>query len=150
MISVIFVAALILLDQLVKLWALNYLQPVGVIPLIEGVFQLQYIENRGAAFSIFQNQTLPLAIVSIVVLAAIVVAFRKGMIRTRLGRLSLLMVAGGAVGNLIDRLLRGFVVDLFDFVLIHFPVFNVADIFIVVGGILFVYYYMFQHDKAAK
>lgn len=148
MISVIFVAGLILLDQLVKIWALRVLAPVGTIPLIDGIFQLRYIENRGAAFSMLQNQTLPLIIVSVIVVAAIIFAFQRNMLRTTLGRFSLLLVVSGAIGNLIDRIFRGFVVDLFDFVLIHFPVFNVADIFIVVGGILFVFYFMFQHDKA--
>ena len=68
--------------------------------------------------------------------------------QTVLGRWSLVLIAAGALGNAIDRVAHGFVVDLFDFRLIHFPVFNVADIFICIGGALFVIYFMFQHkDK---
>ena len=76
----------------------------------------------------------------------------KHLIQTALGRWSLVLVAAGALGNAIDRVAHGFVVDLFDFRLIHFPVFNVADIFICVGGVLFVVYFLFQHkdeDAAA-
>ena len=74
--------------------------------------------------------------------------FQKMLMQTALGNWSLVLIAAGAVGNAIDRVARGFVVDMFDFRLIHFPVFNVADIFICVGGVLFVIYFMFQHkDK---
>lgn len=75
-------------------------------------------------------------------------AFYKKLILTKVGRWSLAFVAGGAVGNLIDRILHGYVVDMFYFELIDFPVFNVADIFIVIGGFLFAYYILFQYDKA--
>ena len=61
--------------------------------------------------------------------------------------LSLVLIAAGALGNAIDRVMHGFVVDMFDFRIIHFPVFNVADIFITVGGVLFVLYVLFQHKE---
>ena len=70
---------------------------------------------------------------------------RKDLIQTKLGCWSLVMVAAGALGNAIDRVIRGFVVDMFDFRLIHFPVFNVADIFICVGGVLFILYFGSQN-----
>ena len=62
----------------------------------------------------------------------------------------LILVAAGALGNAIDRVAHGFVVDMFDFRLIHFPVFNVADIFICAGGVLFVLYFMFQHKETSE
>ena len=71
---------------------------------------------------------------------------QKKLMQTALGRWSLVLVAAGALGNAIDRVVHGFVVDLFDFRLINFPVFNVADIFICVGGALFVIYFLFQHQ----
>ena len=76
---------------------------------------------------------------------AIFIVLRINYLQTGLGRWSLALVAAGALGNAIDRVVHGFVVDLFDFRLINFPVFNVADIFICVGGALFVIYFMFQH-----
>ena len=70
--------------------------------------------------------------------------------QTQLGCWSLILVAAGALGNAIDRVAHGFVVDMFDFRLIHFPVFNVADIFICAGGVLFVLYFMFQHKETSE
>ena len=148
MLAILAIALMVALDQLVKYWAATVLKAAGTIPLIENVFHLTYVENRGAAFSLLQNKIWLFVVLTIAILIAIAVAIHKGAVRTALGRWSLYIIAGGAVGNLIDRMARGFVVDLFDFRLIHFPVFNVADIFVCVGGVLFVYYFLFQHDQA--
>lgn len=149
-----FVAAFILLliglDQLVKYWALTVLAQVPTMPLISGVFHLTYVENRGAAFSILQNQRWFFLLITPVILAGIFYVLKKGMIQTGLGRFSMYLITAGAIGNLIDRALRGFVVDLFDFCLIDFPVFNVADIYLVCGVALFAYYILFQHKEAGQ
>lgn len=139
---------MILLDQAVKYWAAGTLAQVGTIPLLDGVFHLTYIENRGAAFSILQNQRWFFLVITPIILAVVLYALKKGLIRTRLGRCAMYLITAGALGNLIDRIFRGFVVDLFDFRLIHFPVFNVADIYVVCGVALFFFYILFQHDKA--
>lgn len=150
MIPIIAVILMVAADQLVKHWALTVLKPVGTIALIPHVFQLTYVENRGAAWSILQNQIWLFALLTIAILIAIVVALRKHIIKTTFGHWSLYIIAGGAIGNLIDRLWRHFVVDLFDFRLIHFPVFNIADILVCVGGAMFVFYMMVQHDQVKK
>lgn len=141
---------MIVVDQVVKHWTFTVLQPQHTIPLIENVFHLTYIENRGAAFSMFakfDSRWIFVALASVITLA-ICYTLSKKLMQTALGSWSLVLIAAGAVGNAIDRVARGFVVDMFDFRLIHFPVFNVADIFICVGGILFVIYFMFQYkDK---
>lgn len=142
-------AALVLigLDQAVKYWALTSLQAQHTIPLIENVFHLTYVENRGAAFSLFAQFDSRWIFVTLacVITIVILVVLQKKLMQTALGRWSLVLVAAGALGNAIDRVVHGFVVDLFDFRLINFPVFNVADIFICVGGALFVIYFLFQH-----
>lgn len=150
MIPILAIVLMVAADQLVKYWAVTTLQAVGTIPVIENAFHLTYLENRGAAFSILQDKIWFFVVLTAVVLGAMAYALHKGMVKTTLGQWSLYIIAGGAIGNLIDRVLRGFVVDLFDFRLIHFPVFNVADIFVCVGGALFVYYFLFQHDKADR
>lgn len=147
------VLLMIAADQLVKYWAFTSLQAQHTIPLIENVFHLTYVENRGAAFSLFaqfDSRWIFVALAAIITVAIFAV-LRKRYIQTALGRWSLVLVAAGALGNAIDRVIHGFVVDMFDFRLIHFPVFNVADIFICIGGVLFVIYFMFQHkdDKEA-
>lgn len=144
---------MIVLDQVVKYWALTSLQAQHTIPLIENVFHLTYVENRGAAFSLlaqFDSRWIFVAL-AVIITIVIFIVLRIDYIQTALGRWSLVLVAAGALGNAIDRVIHGFVVDLFDFRLINFPVFNVADIFICVGGVLFVIYFMFQHkDKVPE
>lgn len=148
MIIAIVIILMVLIDQLVKYWALVDLSSIGTIPLIDGIFHLTYVENRGAAFGILQDQRWLFLLMTPIILIILGYILHKGYIRTRLGKVSLYLIAAGAVGNLIDRAWHGFVVDLFDFRLIHFPVFNVADIYVVVGVLLFFYYYLIQHDKA--
>lgn len=147
MILLLLVVLIIGADQLVKFWAVQTLMSGSSIVLIPGIFRLTYVENRGAAFSFLENHISFFVIATLLVLCAIIYAFLKKLIPTKLGRLALAFVAGGAVGNLIDRILHGYVVDMFYFELIDFPVFNVADIFIVIGGILFAYYVLVQYDK---
>ena len=141
------VLLMIAADQLVKYWAFTSLQAQHTIPLIENVFHLTYVENRGAAFSLFAqfDSRWIFVALAVIITVAIFAVLRKRYIQTTLGRWSLVLVAAGALGNAIDRVIHGFVVDMFDFRLIHFPVFNVADIFICIGGALFVIYFMFQH-----
>ena len=142
-------AALVLIgiDQAVKYWAFTSLQAQHTIPLIENVFHLTYVENRGAAFSLFAqfDSRWIFVMLACIITVVILVVLQKKLMQTALGRWSLVLVAAGAVGNAIDRVVHGFVVDLFDFRLVSFPVFNVADIFICVGGALFVIYFLFQH-----
>lgn len=149
---IILAALMIGLDQAVKYWAWTTLQVQQSIPVLDDIFHLTYVENRGAAFSMFaqfDSRWIFVALAAIVTVA-ITIALMKGWMQTAWGRWSLVLVAAGAVGNAIDRAIHGFVVDLFDFRLIHFPVFNVADIFICVGGVLFVIYFLFQHQDEEK
>ncbi len=144
------VFAIVCLDQLVKFWAIQTLMDGSPIVLIPNIFQLTYVENRGAAFSFLEDQIWFFVLTTVCVLVAIFYAFYKKMILTKVGKWSLIFVAGGAIGNLVDRILHGYVVDMFYFELIDFPVFNVADIFIVIGGILFAYYVVIQYDKVKQ
>ncbi len=117
-------------DQLVKYWARIDLstQPGGTIPLIQDVFHLTYAENRGAAFSILQDQRwLFLVLTSVVCLAIIYILFIRKPTLEKMPGIPLAFFLGGAIGNVIDRAVRGYVVDMFDFRLISFAVFNVAD-----------------------
>lgn len=146
MLAVLSILGMIALDQAVKYWAVQVLEPLGDIPLLEGIFHLTYVENRGSAFGLFLNQRMLFMILTPVVLAVIAFALWRRVIQTKLGKWSLYLLFGGAVGNFIDRMLRGYVVDLFYFKLIDFPVFNVADVFICSGAALFFIYFQFQHQ----
>ena len=151
----IYICAILLMiaaDQAVKYWAFTSLQAQQTIPLINGVFHLTYIENavqHSACFAQFDSRWI-FVVLAIMITVAIFTAIYRNMLQTQLGCWSLILVAAGALGNAIDRVARGFVVDMFDFRLIHFPVFNVADIFICVGGVLFVLYLCFSTRRQAK
>ena len=147
--GIIAIVVLVSLDQFVKYLTVTHLMLKPIV-LIENVFELTYVENKGAAWSILENQIWFFILMTVIILALIAYAFYKKMIYTKLGQISLVLICAGAIGNLIDRITHGYVIDMFSFKLINFPVFNVADICIVCGGILFVYYMMFQHDKYAE
>ena len=144
------IVLLIGIDQLSKVWALNSLKNIGSISIIENVFHLTYVENRGAAFGMLQNNQ---TIFIIVALAASI--FGLYYLHTKkvnlLGKASIILIISGAIGNLIDRVRLGFVVDYFDFRFIWEYVFNVADIFVVVGTIMLcVYIIFFEEEKQVK
>ena len=141
------------LDQFTKYLTVEYLKPVGEIPLIEGVFHLEYVENSGAAWGTMEGQMLFFYVVTAVMLVGMVLALYKNWVRGGFGRTVVLLLIGGTLGNFIDRVRLGYVVDMFSFTLIDFPVFNVADIFLTCGcAALFVYLIFFDEklQKAAK
>jgi len=146
--GLLIVIFIIVFDQLSKFAALNYLKEVGDIPLIQDIFHLTYVENRGAAFGLFQNQKLFFIVTTTLVVAAIIyylIRTRKMMWPLRIG---LYLIIGGAIGNLIDRVRFGFVVDFFHIVN-RWPVFNIADSAIVVGAVL-VSYIILRYDTVTK
>lgn len=146
---IVIILALTALDQAVKYWAFTILRERGTIPLITNVFHLTYVENRGAAFSLFSwlnFRWLFVVLAAAITIILFLLLYRK-VIQTKLGRASLILIASGALGNAIDRVIRGFVVDLFDFRLIYFPVFNIADVLICTGAVLFMWYVLFQYQE---
>ena len=145
------VTALVSLDQLSKLWAIKSLQPVGKIAIIEDVFNLRYVENTGAAFSMLQGKTLILIAVPIIASIGMIYLLCSKTVKSKIGSWGITLILAGALGNLVDRIFRGAVVDMFDFTLINFPVFNVADICVTIGAVLFfIYAIFFYEDKAGK
>ena len=138
---------LVLLDQGVKYLVLTKIPLGGHVPFLPHLLELTYVQNTGAAFSILETHTWLLALVSLVMSALLAWALFKPLFRHPLGRFFLALVLAGAVGNLIDRALRGFVVDMFNVLFMNFAVFNVADICVVVGGIGLGVYYLLLADK---
>ena len=106
-------------------------------PLLPGIVRLTYVRNDGMSFSLFGGARWVFVVLTILVLAFALFAVWRKWVRHPLGLLSLAAVFGGAVGNLIDRIRLGYVVDMIELEFIRFAVFNVADIFITVGGVLF-------------
>lgn len=147
MLEIFIVVFIIAVDQITKYLAVARLKPEGSIPVIKGVFHLTYIENRGAAFGILQNQRWFFIILTIAISMGIAYYLITQSHISLLLRISLCMILGGAIGNLIDRIRFGYVVDMLHFSLIDYPVFNVADSFVVIGTILLAYYLLFLDVK---
>lgn len=146
-VSLISVVAGILLDQYTKFLAVTHLKDQSPYIIIKNVFELNYLENKGAAFGIMQNQRWFFVVSFVVVILIIFLLYIKLPTSQRFIPLHICsaLIVAGAIGNLIDRVRLGYVVDFFYFSLIDFPIFNVADIFVVIGVItlaiviLFVY-----------
>lgn len=138
---------LVVLDQLVKLLVMQYIPLGGHVPFIPHLLELTYVQNTGAAFSMLSEHTWILALVSLVMSVVLAAAIWKNVFRHPIGKIALTLLLAGAVGNLIDRVFRHFVVDMFNVLFMNFAVFNVADICVVVGGFTAAVYYLFLADK---
>ncbi|WP_434303122.1 signal peptidase II [Clostridium botulinum] len=133
----------IVLDRISKIWALNTLASGKDIVIIKNLFSLSYLENRGAAFGIFQNRLIFLSLITAIVILGVVHFIVKYKPTSKLLKIALSLIISGAIGNLIDRIYYKFVVD---FIMLHykdvyfFPTFNVADTLVVIGTILLAIY----------
>lgn len=136
--GILWLVLLLGFDQVTKYFAVLYLKNQEAFPLIGNVFELQYLENHGAAFGVLQNQRGLLLIITVVILVLLGIFYRKIPAEKKYASLRFvgILVAAGAIGNLIDRLIHGYVVDFFYFRLIDFPIFNVADCYVVVAAVL--------------
>lgn len=152
MIGTIFLASIII-DQITKLWAVNVLKTGGSIKILSDFLRFTYAENKGAAFSILQNQRVFFIIVTIVMLIVLAYIYFKTKNITKLSKLSIAMIAGGAIGNFIDRVRFGFVVDFIDVrfgSFYNFPIFNIADSFVVCGTILMIILILFNRFEKSE
>ena len=136
---------LVFLDQYTKYLAFTYLRPKGAVVLIQGVLELRYLENRGAAFGILQNRQWVFVVFALVcIILCAWIGFKLAVSdRHTASRVCLAVLAAGAAGNLIDRVSRGYVVDFIYFSLIRFPVFNLADVCVTLSTIALVILVLF-------
>ena len=145
------VAVLVLIaDQALKYYTVSHIAlNTGEVPLISGLVHLTHVHNYGAAFSILQNTRWLLVAMTAVFVIAVIYALCADLIHGPLGRWSALLVLAGALGNGIDRLFIGYVVDMIEVEFMTFPVFNIADIFVTVFGVLFCFYIVFHKSPEA-
>ncbi len=137
------------LDQVTKYMAVLYLKGKPDIPIIKNVLVLQYLENKGAAFGMLQNQKAFFIIIEVIILSAIVFVLFKipAHKKYNLMHIVLVLVASGAIGNMIDRVRQDYVVDFIYFVLIDFPIFNVADIYVTCATVIFAILILFYYKE---
>lgn len=150
MLEIILIVAILAIDQITKYLIQIYLSPVGTsLPLIDGVFHLTNAHNTGAAWGLlpgFRWMFIPLTILVCCAIAFVLIRFRKRI--CLFSRITLSLLFAGAVGNLIDRIALSYVRDFFDFCLINFPVFNIADSSLTIGCILLVIDALFLKDRS--
>ena len=141
---------LIALDQVFKVLSINCIKPVSSIPIINKILRLNYVENTGAAFGLFKNNTVVLTVfTAAVILFCLYFIFIKPFEKPMFN-VFLVMIVSGGIGNLIDRMFRSFVVDYIEVLFIDFPVFNFADILVTVGCFLLAFYLIFDTLKEKK
>lgn len=140
-------AACIAGDQLLKYWVVRHLEIGQSAAFLPGLVRLTRLHNTGAAWGSFSGSTALLTAVTAVLLIAVAWLVLKKIIRHPLGLCAAMLVLGGGIGNMIDRICRGYVVDMFDLEFMDYPIFNLADCFVVVGVILGAVYYLWFYDK---
>lgn len=148
LVSIICVVICIVLDQYTKLLAVTHLKDAP-IPIIDGVFELHYLENRGAAFGMLQNQQWFFLVVGIILLFLVTILYVRIPNTKRLLplRICMVFITAGAIGNMIDRIRLNYVVDFLYFELINFPIFNVADIYVTVATFAIVLFILFFYKE---
>ncbi len=148
LIDTVIAAVLLVLDQYTKKLAILYLKNNPPEVLIDGVLELQYLENRGSAFGMLQNQKFFILFVGIVFLMVILFFLFKLPAQKKYNIVHILLsvVIAGGIGNMIDRFRFDYVVDFISFILINYPIFNVADCYIVVAmiGLFILFVFVFK------
>ena len=150
----IFFAVVILLtvglDQLVKYLSVVFLKPIDTFPIIRNVFHLTYCENTGAAFSMLSGARIFFIVITAVFIVLLVWLMYSDRVQNVGAAYTKAIISAGGIGNLIDRILNGYVVDMFDFRLINFAIFNVADIAVTCGAVAFLIIYIVKKGNVIK
>ena len=144
------VCVLILIDQVSKLLAAHFLKGQPSLGLIPGVFELFYLENRGAAFGMFKGRQLLLAVLALAITGFAAWICIRVLPPTKLYRplqVVCIMLSAGALGNMIDRLWHHYVIDFLYFSLINFPVFNIADVYVCVSCAALIFLILFRYRE---
>ncbi len=144
-------AVLIAVDQLTKWLAVTYLKGADPIVVIDRIFSFTYTENTGAAWNMFAGQRWLLVGVTAVMLIGMLIVLLSGRFRAhKMAMAGGVLVVAGGLGNLIDRMWRGYVVDFLKTEFIDFPIFNGADCFVVIGALLLFVYFVFIYSDSSE
>ena len=149
-ITFIIIAILVAIDQIIKLLVIEHLKPIGSLILIDGFIQLNYAENTGAAFGSFSGKTTFLSIftLAIIILGLIYLFVKKRKVDVEYICISLII--SGGLGNLVDRIFRGYVVDYIEPLFVDFAIFNFADILVTCSCIVLVIWLMYEIYRENK
>ena len=140
----------VVFDQITKYLAVVFLKPVATVPIIKNALHLTYVTNYGAAFGILSDHRWVFLVISTLAIAVLSVLLLQKKNGHPLLCLSMSFIIGGGIGNMIDRIMLGYVVDFIDFRIINFAVFNVADIFVCVGCALMFLWILFVPEASGN
>lgn len=143
---ILLILILIAADQIIKLAVRMNFEQFDSVPVIQGFFHLTYVQNKGAAFGMLQNKTWIFVVLTVAVVGYIIYYITKNKNTDKKLKLILSIIVAGAIGNLIDRIMLGYVVDMFDFRGIWQFIFNFADICVVMGTISLLVLVMFDKE----
>ena len=141
---------LIIADQISKFCTLKFLKPIGTKVIIDNIFSLTYVENRGAAFGMLENSRWIFIAVTTIAIIGIILYKLKYKPKGIVVNTALCLLLSGAIGNMIDRTFRGYVIDMLEVTFISYPVFNLADCFVVIGAILLCIFILFIYEEKDK
>ena len=139
-ISIVMIAVLAAADQIIKFFVEKDLAPIGEKLVLKGVLGWEYVQNTGAAFGSFANNTVILAVITGIIIIIGIAAIIAKKIQNKFLLTAAVMVISGGIGNLIDRIFKGYVTDFIKVLFIDFPVFNFADILVTCGSFLLLIY----------
>lgn len=148
--SALSVVLLVGIDQLIKYFVVINLKPVGSVMFIKGFLQFSYVENTGAMMGLMEGKTTIMIIAALIVLSVLFILILTNKIKFGFEFCCFVMIAAGGIGNIIDRIFRGFVVDYIEVLFIDFYVFNFADCLVTVGAFLILFYEIYGIYKDAK
>lgn len=150
MLAAIIAVAAVILDQVTKYFVVRGIELYETKPFIPGVMSLYHTRNTGAAFSMLSDHRWVFMVFSVISMGLIIFLLAKEYKRHMLMNISLGMILGGGIGNMIDRVRLGYVVDFFQTDFMEFAIFNVADCFITVGAVLLAVYVLFFEPKVER
>ena len=149
-ISVAVIIVLTLIDRLTKQIAVSTVKIDGPVDFLFGLFQFRYVENTGAAFSSFSNNTEFLTVITLIIIAFCLILLLSKKLKPLFVNICLLLVTAGGIGNVIDRIMYGYVIDFIEPLFIDFAVFNFADCCITVGAFMLIGYEIYDLIKERK
>ena len=150
LLSALSVVLFVAIDQIIKYFVVLYLKPVGSVMFIKGFLQFSYVENTGAMMGMMEGQTTFMVVAALVVLVVLFFLILTKKIKFGFEFCCFIMIAAGGIGNIIDRIFRGFVVDYIEVLFVDFYVFNFADCLVTVGAFLILFYEIYGIYKEVK
>ncbi len=151
-IVLIVISALVLIDQIIKYFVDLYLKPIGEFTVIQKILRFRYLENDGAMMGFMNGKTEIMTVLSVLCFIVVAVVIFSGKVSNKIDYCSLVMICAGGIGNIIDRIFRGFVIDYIEVLFVDFYVFNFADCLVTVSAFLLFFnqLYLIYKEKKVK